>query len=48
MFSKFLMDCPDFNFLFLEETANLQLEHYKSSDKGIVDLLSTKFFKSQK
>lgn len=25
MFSKFLMNCPDFNFSFLEETVNLQL-----------------------
>jgi hypothetical protein len=48
MFSKFLMNCEDFNFRFLEETVNLQLEHYKSQDKDIVEHLSSKFFKTQK
>lgn len=48
MFSKFLMSCEDFNFKFLENITNLQLQTYKASDKDIVDHLSCKFFISQK
>lgn len=48
MFSKFLMNCEEFSYKMLEDTVNIQLEAYKSSDKDIVTHLSNQFFKTQK
>lgn len=50
MFSKFLMNCEEFNYKQIEEAVNSQLQAYRQADmeKDIVSHLTNQFFKTQK